>query len=69
MANIKGGMLHRAFSVFLFNTKGEVLLQKVRMSYAVLRTSSVYVALMKHGIWCLCWFLRDAESIDKDYVP
>jgi len=29
MDNIRAGMLHRAFSVFLFNTKGEVLLQKV----------------------------------------
>ena len=27
-ANIAGGMLHRAFSVFLFNSKGELLLQQ-----------------------------------------
>ena len=26
--NIEAGMLHRAFSVFLFNSKGELLLQK-----------------------------------------
>ncbi|ESP03167.1 hypothetical protein LOTGIDRAFT_171636 [Lottia gigantea] len=28
MENINNGMLHRAFSVFLFNTKGELLLQQ-----------------------------------------
>lgn len=28
MTNIDQGMLHRAFSVFLFNTKGELLLQQ-----------------------------------------
>eukprot|EP01104_Vermistella_antarctica_P008211 TRINITY_DN2052_c0_g1_i1.p1 TRINITY_DN2052_c0_g1~~TRINITY_DN2052_c0_g1_i1.p1 ORF type:complete len:248 (+),score=75.98 TRINITY_DN2052_c0_g1_i1:140-883(+) len=28
MVNINKGMLHRAFSVFLFNSKGELLLQK-----------------------------------------
>lgn len=28
MTNIEKGMLHRAFSVFLFNTKGELLLQQ-----------------------------------------
>ena len=28
VTNINKGMLHRAFSVFLFNTKGELLLQK-----------------------------------------
>ena len=28
MVNIEKGMLHRAFSVFLFNTKGELLLQQ-----------------------------------------
>lgn len=27
-SNIRAGMLHRAFSVFLFNTKGELLLQQ-----------------------------------------
>lgn len=28
MVNINQGMLHRAFSVFLFNSKGELLLQQ-----------------------------------------
>ena len=28
LKNIESGMLHRAFSVFLFNTKGELLLQQ-----------------------------------------
>lgn len=28
MTNIRKGMLHRAFSVFIFNTKGELLLQQ-----------------------------------------
>lgn len=28
MTNINNGMLHRAFSVFLFNQKGELLLQQ-----------------------------------------
>lgn len=28
MTNIDQGMLHRAFSVFLFNSKGELLLQQ-----------------------------------------
>lgn len=28
MTNINQGMLHRAFSVFLFNSKGELLLQQ-----------------------------------------
>jgi isopentenyl-diphosphate delta-isomerase len=28
MTNINKGMLHRAFSVFLFNSKGELLLQQ-----------------------------------------
>lgn len=28
MTNINQGMLHRAFSVFLFNTRGELLLQQ-----------------------------------------
>jgi isopentenyl-diphosphate Delta-isomerase len=28
MTNIRKGMLHRAFSVFIFNSKGELLLQQ-----------------------------------------
>jgi isopentenyl-diphosphate delta-isomerase len=28
MVNINNGLLHRAFSVFLFNTKGELLMQQ-----------------------------------------
>src|SRR3989338_9239239 len=28
MVNINKGLLHRAFSIFLFNTKGELLLQQ-----------------------------------------
>lgn len=28
MENINAGLLHRAFSVFLFNTKGQLLLQR-----------------------------------------
>jgi hypothetical protein len=28
MVNIEKGMLHRAFSVFIFNSKGELLLQQ-----------------------------------------
>lgn len=29
MVNIRKGMLHRAFSVFMFNSEGKLLLQKV----------------------------------------
>lgn len=32
---IAQGMLHRAFSVFLFNSKGELMLQRVRFGWSL----------------------------------
>jgi isopentenyl-diphosphate delta-isomerase len=61
MTNIEKGMLHRAFSVFLFNSKNELLLQQrsdEKITFPKLWTNTC----CSHPLY------RDAERVDGDAV-
>jgi isopentenyldiphosphate isomerase len=66
--NIRSGMLHRAFSVFLFNSRGELLMQQrsVPPSHPLLSWPASRVVTPQRRRWCRpimnakCW---QAEKI------
>ena len=53
------GLLHRAFSVFLFNTKGELLLQQ-RASEKI--TFPGTMSLGRHSMQCVLYMLHWAGT-------
>lgn len=68
MVNIKKGMLHRAFSVFIFNTKGELLLQQVLNLQVCLLSSQTAIERKNHLPRFLDQYLLLTSPLSRNWV-